>query len=240
MIYSTISSLAPFDLGCTGCTRRGWIQYFISVSEPLSDTPVIIWWQSPVEEYAFNWRSFNMSMPSERFHKIINTNHGLHDIARYLTWLSNPMYDRKHEGYLQSCWSNSTREWSFRLVIRAQPVDVPESTAAPLWTNVTGRMTLSEIAWGVVFWKGVSMKWLESNEYQSMPSYRLVTARIFWFGETAEQPLNKIMMWDHANEPRIAGLYILQDRGRMRHLISRVFTSHALLVRQQMSLVEYN
>ena len=36
------------------------------------------------------------------------------------------------------------------------------------------------------------MKWLESSEYQSMPSYRLVTARIFWFGDTAEQPLKQM------------------------------------------------
>ena len=39
--YSTISSLADFDLGW-GCSRRGWIQYFITVSEPFSDTLVII------------------------------------------------------------------------------------------------------------------------------------------------------------------------------------------------------
>ena len=35
----------------------------------------------------------------------------------------------------------------------------------------------------------------------------------------------------------MAESYILQDRGRMRHLISRGFKFHALLVRQQMQLV---
>lgn len=102
LVYDGITSKPDFFVPCPGFARIfelcSWIQYRITVSEPLSDTPVTIWRAPQAEEYA-SVKPSHVSVEAGQGNLLTNTHHGLHNIFRYRTNKHTLLFEKRHVAY---------------------------------------------------------------------------------------------------------------------------------------------